>query len=129
MAICTRIKGERREICIGDMDRVVTLQTRALGLDDNNIDATEVFVSDPGEVFALVKTVRGETYFDGVNQERDITHHFYTYYIPGFTAESWALLDGERYDVLEVEDLDERHVFMLLRATNRGLDSKVASNA
>ncbi len=129
MPICKPIRGQRRQVCSGDMDRLITLQTRALTPSNTGVDATEQFVDVPGDVFAMIKTVTGETIFDGVNEERDVTHHFYIWAIDNLSSEIWVLFNDERLDVLSVEDLDERHMFMLLRATNRGLSSQEASGA
>ena len=129
MAECIPIKGQIRRVCIGDLDRLITLQTRNLTASLTATDASELFVDTPGNVFAMIKTVSGETFFDDVGTERDVTHHFYIYFDETITSEIWILFNNERFDVLSSEDLDERHEFMLLRATNRGVSTQVATDA
>ncbi len=129
MAVCKPVKGQVRRVCIGDLDRVITLQTRSLTASLTATDASETFVDDPGEVFAMIKTVSGEVFFDGVDPERAVTHHFYIYFDETITSEIWVLFNNERFDVLSTEDLDERHEFMLLRATNRGVSTQLAIDA
>lgn len=125
MANCTYKKRKHRKVCIGDMDTLILLQNRAIvGPTDGGVDFTEDF-SDTGEVWALVETVTGLTVFDGTNTEVVVTHQFYVNYDPTIEANSsWIELDGEKYNILTVEDLDERHEILLLNANLRGTTTK-----
>ena len=112
------------------MDTLITLHDRALKADDQgDAGATEIFTSAADNVFSLLETVSGETIFDAVGIERDVTHRFTVDFIAGVTAETWITLEDMRLDILTVEDLEERHEFLLLRATNRGASSKAATGA
>lgn len=131
MAVCVNIRGKRRAICIGDLDRLITLKNRAITPPTDGVDYTELFSDkpvensplSPGDVWSMIETVNGATVFDATNTERVYSHKFYIRWIPEVTAETWILFDGELYDIISVEDLDQRKEWLLLRATIRGISS------
>ena len=130
MPVCKKIRGQFRKTCIGDKNDFVTIQNRAVTtpgtLDPTNkFYFTETFTNIADfQVFAMIKTVKGETFFDNTNIERDVTHHLYVNFDTNIDAQKWVTLeDGDRLDILDVEDLDNRHTDMLLRCTNRGPSS------
>ena len=129
MPVCTKIKGRKRQICIGDLDQIITLQNRSLTAPAFGVDATETFTDANPDLFTMVKTVTGESVFDGTETERTVTHRFYVEFLTGITAETWILFDGNRYDILDVEDLDERHEWLLLRATKLGTTANQVNEA
>lgn len=75
---------------------------------------------------AIPKTVRGKTFFDGVDTERRITHEFRLEYEAGVvdndtvTAETWVLFKGRRIDVLAVENCCEKNEVLVLTCSERG---------
>jgi len=79
--------------------------------------------------FANIETVSGETIFDSSNIERDVTHKFYIRFRDSITQEKWINFKNELYDILTVENLDERNEFLLLRASKRGPDTKPVNEA
>lgn len=121
MPICTPIHKKRRNICIGDMEDEITLEDRAITPPDfDSTDFDETFTTN-ATVWALIQTVEGKTFFDGVSTEENITHWIYINFDVTVTAETWILLsDSRRLDIIRVEDLDERNDFMLLHCTDRG---------
>ena len=129
MPVCTNIRRKKRQPCIGDMDSLVTLQNRTLVPEISGAGASEDFVDASTDVWALVETTAGETIFDGVNKDVSVTHKFTICYDPSVTAETWVLFDGNRFDIMNVEDLDGRHQYLVLRTTDRGLASKKATHA
>lgn len=122
MPSCQPIKRKRRNVCIGDLDSLVTLENRSIQAPEfDTVDFDESFTAPNPAVWALVETVRGKTFFDGANTELDITHWIYINFDSTVTAETWVKLeDGRRMDILRVEDLDERSDFMLLHCTDKG---------
>lgn len=127
MPVCKKIRGQKRQVCIGDKDNLITIQSRNIQtpgtLDPNNkFYFTEAFSNiEDFEAWAMIKTVSGETLFDDTNQAIDITHHLYVYFDENITAEKWVTLEsGDRLDIIDVENLDERGLEMLLRCSNRG---------
>ncbi len=122
MSKCKFIKRKRRNICIGDLDTLITLENRNIQAPDfNTVDFDEVFTEAVPDVWAMIETVRGKTFFDGVNTEKEITHLIYIMFDSTVTAETWVKFsDGRRLDILDVENLDERSDFMLLHCQDLG---------
>jgi len=129
MPICQKLRSRIRKPCLGDLNTEITLQSRSIKppLDDS-IDFLEVF-SGIAVVWSSIKTVRGKTEFDGADIERDITHEFVTRFISGVDSEAWVLLEGNRYDIIKAEDLEERHEFMLLMCAKLGPDTVPVNDA
>jgi len=122
MPTCQPIRKKRRNICVGDMEDEVTLENRDIQAPEfDTVDFEEEFTAPNPPVWALVETVRGKTFFDGVSTEQDITHWIYINFDVTVTAETWVKLDdGRRLDILRVENLDERSDFQLLHCDDRG---------
>lgn len=154
MTICVRIKGKKREPCIDDLDRIVTLKNRSITPPKGgSVDFTEVFsdleineddlvggsfsnafsnsfqVSDQGlqdgEVWAMIESLSSAaTIFDEVNQEQAISHKLLVYFVAGVTAETWVEFEDQRFDVVKAEDLDLRHEWIMLYCNLRGSSVK-----
>lgn len=133
MSRCQAIRKKNREVCVGNMRDVIILQNRNITPPlFNTVDLDEDFQPiDPGtpERFAMIETVTGKTFFDGVGTETPITHIIYIRYDQLVTAETWIEFEDRRFDILAVEDFEERHTFMKLTCTDRGLLTKEASKA
>jgi len=124
MAVCTRKQRKSRKVCIGQLNEQITLQDREIVSPvADGVAFGEDFTGD-NVVWALVETVRGETIFDATNVERDISHKFYIRYITGITSETWIEYNDEKVDIVDVENLDERNDFLILRASRLGDKSK-----
>jgi len=129
MPKCKKIKRNKRQVCIGEMDTEITLQDRAITppvFGDPDFDEN---FTDTGIVWAAVNTVSGKTWFDGVNTDINITHEIYIYYDPTVTDQTWVLLNGRRIDILNFEDLEERNEFLKLTCTDKGPAAKQANKA
>ena len=129
MPLCKKIKGQKRQICIGDMNELITLQIRDIK-PPGTLDASNQFYFTEGFsntanpiVYAMVKTVKGRATFDSTGIERVVTHEVGLYFDAEITTEIWILFEGERLDIINVENLDNRNEFMLLDCTDRGLSS------
>lgn len=99
----------------------ITIQNRdivAPFFGSQNFD--ETFSGDQ-TVKALVKTIKGKTFFDGVSTEKVITHEFRIAYLAGVTAESWILFKGRRIDILSVINCCEEDTILLLICNERGV--------
>ena len=127
MPTCIKIKGRRRQICAGDLDRRITLTTR-------DIQTTEIGIPDFSEDFtgaierwAMIQTEKGDEFFSFNNLDRVFSHSFYLRFDPLVTSSYYIEFDGNRYDILNVEDLDERHEFLRLKCAVLG-DQTKASN-
>lgn len=122
MPRCQFIRRKNRKVCLGDLDNVITLENRAIQAPDfDTVDFDEEFTAPNPPVSAMIQTVSGKTFFDGVSTEQDVTHWIYINFDATVTAETWVkLTDGRRLDILRVENLDERSQYQLLHCTDRG---------
>jgi len=100
MPKCVRIRRKKRQICIGDLNDVITLQDRAITAPLMGVDATETFTDSNPDVWAMIETSAGETVFDGTDTEIDVTHKITIAFVDGITAETWILFKGTRIDIL-----------------------------
>lgn len=131
MSSCQRIRKKHRRVCVGDMKDPIQLQNRDIVAPVfNTVDFNENFEPiDPlvPDTLSLIETVTGKVFFDGVNTETTVTHIIYIPYQQAVTAETWIIFENRRIDILQVEDLEERHEFLKLTCTERGLVSKEAT--
>lgn len=129
MPKCSYIKRKKRKLCIGDMDKIVTIQDRNIGEPFfSSVDFDEAF-SNNGTVWASVKTVSGNTFFDGANTETNITHEFGIRYDSSVSSETWIEWDGRRFDILDAQDLEERKEWMILVCAERGTKKNESTKA
>ncbi len=106
--------------------KTITLQNRdILPPIFGSSDFNETFSGDT-DVKAIVKTVNGKTFFDGVETERLITHEFQIEFVSGtidddtVTAETWVVFKGRRIDILDVENCCENDEKLILTCSDRG---------
>lgn len=111
----------RRKVCAGDLRERIVLQNRDIVEPIfGETDFDEEFSGDR-EVWAKVRTVAGKTFFDGVNQvDVALTHEITIRYDESVTAETWLLFEDRRIDIIDVEDFEERHEWMVLACVERG---------
>lgn len=120
MPKCVKIQRRHRKPCIGDLSDEIILQNRAIAppvFGDPDFDET---FTNTATVWASIKTVAGKTFFDGVNTETLITHEILIRYDSTVTAETWIEFESRRFDILDVDDFEERHEWMYLTCTERG---------
>lgn len=131
MAVCTKIRKKKRQYCIGDLRDTIDLQSRDITAptEFSSVDYDEDFSTVEANLPAAINTVNGKTFFDGVSTETPITHTVGIRFIENVTAENWVLFDGRRFDILRVENLDERSLWLELTCVDRGLATKEASKA
>ena len=128
MAKCIKLQRKHRKVCIGDLDTEIVLQDRAITAPTTTVDFSETFTEN-ATVWARVETKRGKTVFDQSNVERDISHEFSIRYITGVTAATWVLHNGKRLDIVDLEDLEERNEWLILRCAERGVTTKAVNDA
>ena len=129
MSVCKRIKRKHRKVCIGDLNDVICLRDRTITPPESGVDATEEFEDSNPEVWAMVETGKGETVFDGTNTEIDWTHKFTISFIDCITSETWVLYKEKHYDILGVENLEERDEWLILRCVVKGTIDNQANEA
>ncbi|MCK5017303.1 MAG: phage head closure protein [Candidatus Peribacteraceae bacterium] len=126
MAICKKKVRESKRVCIGSLNRKITIQMRDIKPPKGgSVDFTENFTVER-EVWAMVESVNNTTFFDETNTEQIVSHNFYIRYIDGveITAENWIKWRDRYYDIIGVQNLNEENRFYLLRANVRGTITK-----
>ena len=120
-------KNEHRAINIGDMRQRIYLHAREISTPVyGSIDFDEVFTGDPK--WASIKSLGGKVVFDGVGQDAIATHAIYIRYAAGVSSQKFVQsTDGRRFKILNVEDYDERHDFLVLMCTDRGFNEAAKS--
>lgn len=114
-------RRRRRIVAIGDMNEKITLQTRTLNTRfQSSSHEDDVSFTDVQTVWALVETTRGVQEFDGVELRAAYTHRFYIRYTPDIDQMYWVEYNSKRYDIVDVENLDERKEFLMLKCRLTG---------
>lgn len=127
---CANRRINNPKYCAGDLRNLATLQSRAITPSNTSVDYTEVFsdaVPNSSDVWVALKTVNGVTVFDSTNIERVVSHEVIMRYQSGITAEKWFLIDGLRYDILKVENVNERNEWIRCKCTQRGTSSSAVN--
>ena len=124
----TTTRRRRQKYCIGDFRDRITLHVRAITEPDfQGRDFGEDF-KDGVDVWALVQTAAGRTFFDGVNQDTALSHTIIIRHRDDVTSETWIeLADGGLVDIVNVEDLEERKEYLRLRCVERGTKTQEAA--
>lgn len=129
MPKCISIKKPDRKICAGDLRDKIVIQVRTITPPaTSGVDFTEAFSSD-ATVWSMVETKMGVEIFNGTSLKGVATHYFYIRYRADLTAESWLKFNSKYYDILDVQNLDERNEFLLLRCSLRGTTANLANYA
>ena len=121
MTQCKKIGGRHRQVCIGSLDKLITLKIRAITEPaEDSVDYAETFTT-LDNVWSQIKTdSRGEVIFDRTNTVRQVSHHIWMRYRDDVTTEVWLEWEGKKYDILSVEDLEEKHEWLFFKAVKRG---------
>ncbi len=122
MTICKRVNITKKKVCIGDLKKKVKVQVRSIVAGDG-VDYSQNIV-DLKEVWAAIQTSRGSEIFDGTNIIGVATHFFYIRKINNVTFENFVEYNSKKYRILDVQNLDEDDLFLVLRCTERGDQTK-----
>lgn len=119
-----------RRSLLGDMRHYISLLTRdiTVPLDPSNPSYTETFTVTY-QIFSAIYSKKGDEFFDGVNLSSFESHNFIIRRINGLTEEKWVSYRGFLYDIIDIEDYDERQVFMLIRTKLKGPATLQANQA
>lgn len=121
MPECKKIRTKKRQVCTGDLMHETKLYDRTISRDnDGNVDYILTFENEVFAWSAIDTLSKGQDVFDGANLLGVATHIFYIRHIEGLTAEKWIQFDNRNFDILTVENLDERKDFMALYCNERG---------
>ena len=119
MPRCKPIRIDHRGICAGDMDRRIKIKSQEIAVPTTTVDFGENF-QDTKTVWAGVKSTKGRDTFYVTNLDAEVSHVFYFRYYPGLTSESWIEYKAENYEILLLENLDERDEFYVAYCNVRG---------
>lgn len=121
MPSCQFIKRPHRKVCIGDVDTLITLQNRNIVAPVfGDVDFDEDF-QDASEVWAKIETNIGDTVFDGVSTDINITHKITIRFDVTVTTETWIEIDVRKFDIMMTENFEERNEWLLMFCTIRGI--------
>lgn len=120
-------KRPLRKSAIGDRRERIKIHVRAIAPPAFN-DASFVETYDVGiETWAKVESVAlvggGRREFDSVQIGESATHLFDIRYRPDITAENIIGYQDEYYQILKVDDPEERHISLVLHARLKGDDT------
>lgn len=129
MTACVTIKRKHRKPCIGDLDREIILHDRAIKPPGFNVVDFDENFTPSNTVWSSVNTVAGKTIFDGVSQDYSVTHEFVIRYDASVTVETWIEFEGRYFKIVPngVQDWEERHEWLSLLCTERGLTTNNAA--
>ncbi len=115
-------RRKRRITAIGDLNQRVSLQDRILNSKFQTGNEDTLDFQTYAEPWAKVETNRGKLEFDGVElTQKGWTHNFTIRYRSDVQNRlGWVLYKDRRYKVLDIENLDERSEFLILRCIVTG---------
>ena len=124
MPICQKIRRKKQQICIGDMRERIQINIRTIKAPvDGSVNFSEFF-QEVETVWAMVETKQGVEIFDGTNLIGVASHFFYIRFLPDIDFTNWIKFKSQFFDILDVQNLEERDEFYLLRCSLRGDESK-----
>lgn len=86
------------------------------------VDMTENFTDDK-TVWAGLKTSKGREMFYASNAQDAVSHIFYFRWFSGLETQDWIEYKDENYDILEIDNLDERDEWYACYCNPRGSKS------
>lgn len=114
-------------ICAGDLTERIIIQSRDIKAPTgSSVNYAENFTTFK-TVWAKVETTRGTELFDGVNVNNAYTHIFKIRYMANVSRENWIEYKSKAYDIVDVENVNEKNLFMYLRCIERGDKNKNAN--
>lgn len=136
MATCDSIKISNKKVCIGDLIHRIDIQERAKTFSDfDNVDVTETFTTIKS-TWAAITVSKGYQSFNAVGTNSDTslnsyTHIFYIRYDKNLSisSENWIKYKEDEYNIISIQNLDERNRFFVLFAVKKGIDTKEANLA
>ena len=80
-------------------------------------------------VWASIKTVTGKTIFQDVNTDVALSHEIYIRYRSDISTETWIEFNNMLFDIVAMENLEERKEWWRLACTQRGDSDDEAAKA
>lgn len=117
------MRRKRRIISIGDLNQLIKIQERSLNTQFQTGVKDQITFTTIAEPWAMVETTKGSIFFGGVGLDREYSHKFYIRYRCNIDQTKFIEYKKKRYDILDVENLDERDEFLLLRCFPTGTNN------
>lgn len=128
MAECEVIRVKHRRLCTGDLDRKIDLYYRTQDAPINGVDY-ENTMQPKKSVWAGIKTTKGRQMFYTTNEDLAVSHIFYVRYGEAIFSTDWIKFGGENYDIIDVENIDERNEWIAIYCNVRGDSGNTINNA
>jgi head-tail adaptor len=129
MPVCKKIRSQKRQPCIGDMRDQIGIYVRNIITPiGNSTDATELLtlIYSP---WAQLETVSGQEFFDEHNILIVPTHVWTMRYLPGIDINHWIFFQSQWYNIIDVNDTEERHISLIIRTCVEGNFEKPVNEA
>lgn len=128
MVSCVSIKGKKRRICAGDLRLKINLFDREIQPNVSKKPAYDASFVGGISVSAMLLTRSGAQILNGVAVTTKPTHDFFIRYKPDIEATKWILFKDNIYDVIEVENLEERDEFLRISCIKKGTKKASGGN-
>ena len=127
---CQSIKNNIKKVCTADFNKKIIVQKYG-SYGNNSPDADVLLIYQTlATVFAMVKTSASGDFINNVNVSNTITIDFYIRYNSAIniSQQLFFLLDGKRYKIELVDNIDKDNKITRLRAKELGLSTLGANN-
>lgn len=127
---CQSIKNNIKKVCTADFNKKIIVQKYG-SYGNNSPDADVLLIYQTlATVFAMVKTSASGDFINNVNVSNTITIDFYIRYNSAIniSQQLFVLLDGKRYKIELVDNIDKDNKITRLRAKELGLSTLGANN-
>ena len=132
---CQNITPKSRKICLAKLNKRIQLQRNTLiskGFDDPDYDNV---LTTFATVWSAIETTKGWESFNNLlftkntGLQTPITHKFYIRFNPNLkilepsavSSETVVEFNSEKYNIANVENIDEKDEYQILFCTKRGL--------
>jgi head-tail adaptor len=119
-----KITRKADKICTGDLDQRIKIQTRTKLANNDGAAEADLLISNFVDVWTMQQSTNGEEAFDSTNTIKVITDRFYIRYRKDIDITN-AILKSEggdsiRFKIIDIENINGRNEFLLIRASRRG---------
>ncbi len=126
---CNPVKFKSRRVCIGDRNERIKIHIRTLTSNNaGSIESIETFI-ELVEVWAAVETTRGSQLWNGVEVSNPFTHRMSIRYRDNIDFNKWIEFRDEYYDIVDVENLEQKNEELFLMCIRKGDNTKEANFA
>lgn len=119
---CKKIRRKKRSVCVGGLSDRITIYDRDIRPPLFNTSEQTQLYSGGKEVWSSVETTRGKEIFNGTQLLGVRTHIILLRFDPEreVTTEDVVEFKGSYYDILGVQNLEERDEWLELSCGTRG---------